>query len=98
MDRGVLCYARFMDPQGIRDYVQRDWSQLEKLKAAGWLAKRARQTPADALRTVDELRRWVRMIRPDFPTPMDRREDLESHMRLSRLFRKLDQAGVVPRS
>ena len=45
--------------------------------------ERLKGTPADDLRTADELRRHVKMARPDWPGPEDRAEDLRNHLRVS---------------
>lgn len=47
--------------------------------------------PAESMRIADELRRQMLARQPDWPSPAERRADLEAHVRLAELFRRADR-------
>lgn len=66
------------------------WSELEELGRRHW-AEVAGQDGADgALRAAEAQRRWIRAVRPDWPTPTERDADLAVHTRVSRALRAVD--------
>jgi hypothetical protein len=65
----------------IRQFLNRDWARIAAAKARTWQA--GKHTPASDLRAGDELRRHVAALRPDWPDPHDRAEDLRTHLRVS---------------
>lgn len=69
---------------GIQEYMSRDWGIFERTRTA--------RNPAEAVRIADELRRTVRLIRPDWPSVEARDEDLRFHQRMCRLLRRADRA------
>lgn len=75
-----------MRKEDILEYVNRDWAAIERMKRARWSETRARMTPGDALRLGDELRRYAHMLHPDWPTEQHRRDDLATHLRVSRML------------
>jgi hypothetical protein len=43
--------------------------------------------PATSLRIADEIRRQYMALHPEWPTEEERREDFETHVRVSRMLR-----------
>ena len=72
--------------EDLRKYVSRDWSLVSRMKRDFWVERQRRIAPVEALRIADELRRQVRITRPDWPTPADRAADLAAHIRLEELL------------
>lgn len=81
-----------MTRDDIRQFVNRDWTRIAAAKARTWQA--GKQTPAGDLRAGDELRRHVAALRPDWPDPGDRADDLRTHLRVSEA---LGAVGISPR-
>ena len=69
----------------IRQFLDRDWARIASAKARTWQA--GKQTPAGDLRAGDQLRQHVAALRPDWPNPADRSEDLQTHVRVSEALR-----------
>ena len=63
--------------------VDRDWQAVERVKTEFRLEQKAALTPGAALRLGDELRRYVRAVRPDWPDAAEREADLATHARVS---------------
>lgn len=72
-----------MNPLDIAAFARRDWQLVEKLKATYWADRKRTLLPADALRLGDELRRYVLMVRPGWPSSADREDDLNIHVRVA---------------
>ncbi len=68
----------------MRNFALRDWAAVETSKRDYW-AERLRQDGTGVLLAAAEsLRALVRALRPDWPTPAERRADLRHHIRLKR--------------
>jgi len=78
--------------------VDRDWQLVEQVKAEFWLEQKAALTPGAALRLGDELRRYVRAVRPDWPDPAERETDLATHARVSEALQHAADHGSGPAS
>ena len=79
-----------MDPEAVRAFVGRDWARVDALKRA-YHADRARGAEPHAGFVLSQaLREHARRVRPDWPTPRDRTEDLNHHVDLKR---KLERAA-----
>jgi hypothetical protein len=78
--------------RGIRDFVARDWAAVRASKDRYWGERIERLGPAEGLRIADELRRQALQLNADWPDAALRREDILSHVRLARAFRR---AGPV---
>ena len=78
-----------MITRGIREFVSRDWGAVRAAKDAYWADRIAQLGPAEGLRIADELRRQMRSLNPDWPSPDDRRRDLLSHVRVTALLRRV---------
>ncbi|MGH9204031.1 MAG: hypothetical protein ACRD2A_22625 [Vicinamibacterales bacterium] len=66
----------------IISFAHRDWSRIAASKARAWQSEQ--RSPAEDLRVADQLRRYVRRVRPDWPSASDRAGDLACHRRVSR--------------
>jgi len=76
----------------LRNYVARDWAAVRASKDAFWARRIARLGPVEGLRIADELRRQVLLQKPGWPDAEQRREDLQSHVRLSELLQRGSRA------
>jgi len=76
----------------LRGYVARDWSAARDSKDEFWAQRIARLGPIEGLRIADELRRQVLLQNPGWPDADQRREDLQSHLRLSELLQRASPA------
>lgn len=77
-----------MITRGIREFVARDWAAVRESKDLYWGERIARLGPAEAFRIAEELRRQALAQHPDWPTPEQRRQDFEAHLRLSALLHR----------
>lgn len=77
-----------MITQGIRAYVSRDWSAVRQAKDSYWASRIARLGPEEGLRIAEELRQQVLQQCPGWPSPDDRREDLQAHVKLAALLHR----------
>jgi hypothetical protein len=70
-------------------FARRDWQLLSDLKADYWAAFKAEHGAAAAIRVSDELRRHTQQQHPGWPTEEDRRQDLETHARVSAALQRV---------
>ncbi len=87
-----------MDAAGVTSFLQRDWELVERMKTEFWIAQKAACTPSAAIRLGDELRRYVRGVRPDWPDAAERDADLAVHTRVSEALRHAATYGSGPAS
>jgi len=75
--------------EDIIAYANRDWAGNEHSKRR-WIAEEsAKLTPGERLARGDRLRCHAHTIHPDWPTAEHRRADLESHLRLLEMLRRV---------
>ena len=79
-----------MREEDLIAYANRDWAAIEESKRRRWAEQKSRMTAAEALRVGDALRRHAAIVRPEWPTAADRREDLAVHIRVSESLRRVD--------
>lgn len=77
-----------LDPQELRNYVNRDWAAPERLARA----ERARAPVEEKVRLAVELYAAACEARPGWPDEATRTADFEAHLRLRAL---LDRAAHV---
>ncbi|QED28744.1 hypothetical protein FRD01_16170 [Microvenator marinus] len=71
----------------IKAYMNRPWGQLRDLKVEFW-----RDQSAQARMNAGfELHLHVKSMNPDWLGPESREADLQHHIRMSKLFRSLDE-------
>ena len=82
-------YGACVDPDDVRAFVSRDHAAVEASKRA-YHARRYRERGAAAgFEAGQALWEHARRVRPDWPTPHDRDDDLAHHVALKR---QLDRA------
>lgn len=96
MTRGEACVTRRsrerpaavrlgrMDRDAVRNFALRDWRAVEDAKRDYWAERLRREGTETLVAVAEDLRRLVRSVRPEWPTPADRRADLRHHVRLKR--------------
>jgi hypothetical protein len=73
----------------IRAFAGREWRLVEDAKRRYWSERKSVLSPAEALAVGEGLRRHVRALRPDWPSPTERAEDLETHARVAAHLRRV---------
>ena len=76
-----------MNRQALRQFAHRDWSAVASSKTRHWRTLKADRSAADALAIADRLRIHAQLIRPDWPTPQQRLDDLRVHQRVGEALR-----------
>ena len=84
-----------MNPDDLRAYARRDWRETERRKWEHWAREIALRGPLATFEASEVLREHMRGLRPDWPSPEERRADLAHHMALKRA---LDLAAGAFRS
>jgi hypothetical protein len=79
-----------MDARAVRAYVERDWAAAAASKQDHWAAQFAARGAEATLGAAEALWRYMRELRPEWPTDDDRRVDLEHHVAMKRA---LDRAA-----
>lgn len=82
-----------MDAKDVRAYVERDWASVEGRKQEHWARELTARGPEATIAASVALFEHMRLVRPEWPTPDDRRADLEHHIALKRAIDRA--AGVV---
>lgn len=72
-----------MNLDDIREYANRDWHRVEESKRQFWIDRKQTLSPGEALAVAEGLRLHVKALRPDWPSPAERAEDLATHIRVS---------------
>jgi len=72
-----------MTREDVRRFVDRDWARVSAAKDRAWLAAKRDNGAADALRAGDQLRRFARSVRADWPDLAHRTNDRQTHVRVS---------------
>ena len=76
-----------MSKTDVTSLLERDWQLVERLKTDFWIEQKAVLTPSAALQFGEEIRSYVRTVRPDWPDSVDRESDLATHIRVSEALR-----------
>ena len=84
-----------MNAEDLRAYAQRDWHAAEMRKRDHWAREVAERGSLATFEASQALWEHVRCLRPDWPTPEERRADLAHHVALKRA---LDLAAGAFRS
>ena len=82
---------KLLTKSNIQAYLQRDWKALETVAEQSWKERIVIHGNAEGLRVADELWQQARLFHPSWPDPETRQKDLEHHVRLSRIFRRIQQ-------
>jgi hypothetical protein len=89
---GRTRYDRHVKPSDVEAFVGRDWARVRALDEAHWAERWRSEGPAATLTASESLFEHMRSVRPEWPTPRDREEDLAHHLELCA---KLDRAAHV---
>lgn len=76
-----------MDRNALRQFARRDWSAAAASKARHWRATKTGRSAADVLALADRMRVHAQQIRPDWPTPQQRLDDVRVHQRVGEALR-----------
>jgi hypothetical protein len=75
--------------EDVRAFTRRDWHALAAAKDAAWLEHRRAEGIPGTIRVAEQMRRYVRALRPEWPTDDERGEDLATHVRVSEALRRV---------
>ena len=84
-----------MKREDLRAYAQRAWHSAETLKQEHWAREVAERGPLVTFEASQVLWEHMRILRPDWPAPEERREDLAHHVALKRLIDRAAGAFVA---
>jgi hypothetical protein len=76
-----------MDRDALRQFAARDWSAVAESKTRFWRALKTQHSAADVLTIANVMRQHVQRLRPDWPTPQHRLDDLLVHQRVGEALR-----------
>ena len=79
-----------MDAPDLKAYLERGWAAAEALKRAHWAREFAARGPEATIQAAHALWQHMRLVRPDWPSEEQRREDLVHHVRLKE---RIDRAA-----
>lgn len=74
-------------------FAQRDWAALAAAKAAHWANRKKSHGPADAVQAAESLRKQAGFLRPGWPTPTERAEDLATHTQVTACLARVVSVG-----
>jgi hypothetical protein len=84
-----------VNPEDVRAYVRRNWRAVEMRKREHWARELAARGSRATFQASQVLWEHMRRVRPDWPSPDERRADLAHHVALKRA---LDLAAGAFRS
>lgn len=84
-----------MKREDLRAYAQRDWHVAETLKQEHWVREVAERGPMATFEASQALWEHMRSLRPDWPSPDERHEDLAHHIALKQLIDRAAGACVA---
>jgi hypothetical protein len=76
-----------MDPEDLRRFAARPWEEKSASVARYWAARKRAEGPALGFSVACALYEEMRARRPDWPSPEERAQDLEDHVRLAAALR-----------
>ena len=93
--RGCHDIVGDMKREDLRAYAQRAWHAAETLKQEHWAREVAEPGPLVTFEASQALWEHMRALRPDWPTPEERRADLAHHVALKQLIDRAAGAFVA---
>jgi len=79
-----------VDPRDLKAYLEREWAATEALKRAHWAREFAVRGPQATIEAAHALFQHMRLVRPDWPSEDQRREDFAHHVELKE---RIDRAA-----
>lgn len=76
-----------MDRNALRQFARRDWSAVATSKTSHWRTLKTARPAADVLAIADRMRVHAQQIRPEWPTPQQRLDDVRVHQRVGEALR-----------
>lgn len=76
-----------MDSNALRQFALRDWSAVATSKARHWRTLKTGRSAADVLAIADRMRIHAQQLRPEWPTPQQRLDDVRVHQRVGEALR-----------
>lgn len=73
----------------IEEFLRRDWRAVEASKRSFWAERKKDMGALELFAVVDTFREHIRAVRPSWPTPAQREEDLSAHVRLGKALRSV---------
>jgi hypothetical protein len=88
-----------VNPGHLRDFLRRDWETAAARKREHWVREFQTSGAVATLQASAALWHHMRAVRPDWPTPEQRQEDLGHHIALKRAIDRAARVfvGVAPR-
>ena len=87
-------YTPAMEAKDLRAFVERAWDLKDEAKRRYWIGRYAEEGPCATLAASNALREHLRTLRPAWPTPEDRADDLRRHLELVALLRSVARVFV----
>lgn len=78
-----------MNRAEIEGFLRRDWQAVQASKDVFWARQKQSLGTQAIFSIVDTFREEIRALRPEWPSPRDRQEDLESHRLLGERLRRV---------
>ena len=78
-----------MEAKDIAEFMRRDWNAKASCKDDQWLTERRRRGVRWCLEVAEGLRRQVLQRHPGWPTTDERRDDLDTHVRVGAALRRV---------
>lgn len=72
-----------MRHEDVLAFARRDWAAVDEAKSRFWVDRKRSMSPTEALALGDGLRRHAQALKPGWPSPADRADDLAVHCRVS---------------
>lgn len=76
-----------MDRNALQAFARRDWSAVTTSKTRHWQALKRERSAAEVLAVADRMRVHAQHLRPDWPTPQQRLDDVRVHQRVGEALR-----------
>jgi hypothetical protein len=86
-------YTLGVEAKDLAAFARRDWKTVAACKEEQWLTERRRRGVRWCLEVAEQLRRQVLRRHADWPTVDERREDLDTHVRVGTALRRVRHAG-----
>lgn len=65
------------------------WEELDRLEGEHWARRKRELGPGEGLRVAAELYSYIRKVRQDWPSPVERAADLALHVRVGEELRRV---------